>query len=327
MTVSRATLKRELPISDLKAERGRSVRVERLLFDLKTLRKIGGAFSRNRLGIIGAVLLISFVSMALLAQPLHSFDLIQDPNDVMASSDSTEIFKAPSGSHLLGTDDKGRDILSQLFYGTQNSLIVGFAAAALTMIFGSVIGLVAGAYGRAVDEFLMRFTDLFLVIPWLPFAVILASFLPPLNQPSMYKIIIVIGLTSWPPAARIVRSQVLSIRERTFIERSIALGAGKLHIMRRHLLPNVFPLVFANAILSVSNAILSESFLAFFGIGDPTRITWGMMLYNGYNFGGFASRAYWFIVPPGLCIILVVLGFTFVSYALDEVLNPRLRKR
>lgn len=327
MTFSRVAPARESPIPDPKAERERSVRVERLLLYLKVLRKTGRAFSRNRLGVIGIVLLISFVSMALIAQPLHSIGLIQDPNDVMASSDSTQILKGPSGSHLLGTDDKGRDIVSQLFYGTQNSLIVGFAAASLTMIFGSAIGLVAGAYGRGVDEFLMRFTDLFLVIPWLPFAVILASFLPPINQPSMYKIIIVIGLTSWPPSARIVRSQVLSIRERTFIERSVALGAGKLHIMRRHLLPNVFPLVFANAILSVSSAILSEAFLSFFGIGDPTRITWGMMLYNGYNFGGFASRAYWFIVPPGLCIVLVVLGFTFISYALDEVLNPRLRKR
>jgi peptide/nickel transport system permease protein len=300
--------------------------VEKLSLSLKVLRKTGRAFSKNRLGMIGVILLLIFVSMAVLAKPLYAVGWIQDPNNVMESS-SSETLKPPSQSHLIGTDDKGRDIMSQLFFGAKNSLVVGFAAALLTMAFGAAIGLIAGAFGRATDEFLMRFTDLFLVIPWLPFAVILASFLPPINQPSMYKIIIVIGLTSWPPAARIVRSQVLSIRERSFIERAISVGAGKLHIIRRHLLPNVFPLVFANAILSVSNAILSEAFLSFFGIGDPTRITWGMMLYNGYNFGGFASRAYWFIVPPGLCIVLVVLGFTFISYALDDVLNPKLRGR
>ena len=172
-----------------------------------------------------------------------------------------------------------------------------------------------------------RLTDVFLVIPWLPFAVILAALLPPENEPSMFKIIIVIGITSWPATARIVRSQVLSIRERAFVERAVAIGASRGHIMRKHLLPNVFPLVFASAILSVSAAILAEAFLSFFGLSDPTKITWGLMLYNAFNFGGFSNGAWWFVGPPGICIILVVLGFTFMSYSLDDILNPRLRRR
>jgi len=289
--------------------------------------KTANAFRKNRLGMVGVAILIVFISMSVLAGPFYTLGLIQNPDKAIESSDPTMKLKPPSASNLLGTDDRGRDVVSELFYGSRTSLIVGFTAALITMVLGAVVGLVAGAYGRATDEVLMRLTDVFLVIPWLPFAVILASFLPPLNQPSLFKIIIVIGVTSWPAAARIVRAQVLSIRERSFIERAVAVGSSKLHIIRVHLLPNVFPLIFANAILSVSYAILSQAFLSFFGISDPAQMTWGLMLYNAFNFGGFVNRAYWFVLPPGICIILVVLGFTFVSYALDDLLNPKLRRR
>lgn len=305
----------------------RSVRLEKMALLTKRVRKTWKAFTKSRQGVGGLLVLSCFVAVALLAGPLYSLGLIQNPNRVMESSDPDEILASPSSSHLLGTDEKGRDVLSELFFGSRNSLIVGFAAAVLTIILGAGIGLLSGASGRGMDEVLMRFTDLFLVIPWLPFAVILASFLPPLDRPSMYKIIIVIGVTSWASTARIVRSQVLSIRERAFVERAIAIGAGKGHIIRTHLFPNVFPLVFANAILSVSYAILSEAFLSFFGISDPMKMTWGLMLYNAFNFGGFSNGAYWFVLPPGICIIIVVLGFMLVSFSLDDILNPRLRKR
>lgn len=304
-----------------------SVRAEKLRLLAKRSREAWRIFRSNRSGMAGMVMLIVFISMALLAEPLYQLGLIQNPNNFLESSNPLEALSPPSSSHLLGTDERGRDVLSQIFFGTEASLIVGFAAAAITMILGAVVGLVAGIYGKAVDELLMRTTDLFLVIPWLPLAVILAMFLPPLGQPSMGKIIIVIGVTSWPATARIVRSQVLTVKERSFVERAISVGAGRLHIMRRHLLPNVFPLVFANAIISVSYAILSAAFLAFLGISDITQVTWGLMLYNAFNYGGFASQAWWYVLPPGLCIVLVVLGFTFVSFALDDILNPRLRRR
>ncbi len=291
------------------------------------MTKTATAFRKSLMGMVGLAILLFFVLMAILAEPLYDLGIIDNPNKVIESSDPTRALDSPSPDHLLGTDEKGRDVISELFFGSRNSLIVGFAAALITMILGAGIGLVAGSYGRSIDEFLMRATDLFLVIPWLPFAVILATFLPPENKPSLFKIIIVIGITSWPATARIVRAQVLSIRERSFIERAVCIGSGKMHIMGTHLLPNVFPLVFANAILSVSYAILSEAFLSFFGLSDPSKITWGLMLYNCFNFGGFANKAYWFVLPPGICIIVVVLGFTFVSYALDEIMNPRLRQR
>lgn len=291
------------------------------------MRRIWRSFTRSRMGMIGLVVLLTFIAMAFLAEPLYDLGLIQNPNNFTESSDPNQALFPPSSEHILGTDEKGRDVMSELFYGSRNSLIVGFAAALITIVLGAGIGLVAGSYGRGIDELLMRSTDLFLVIPWLPFAVILATFLPPEGKPSMFKIIIVIGVTSWPATARIVRAQVLSIRERAFVERATAVGSGKMHIIGTHLLPNVFPLVFANAILSVSYAILSEAFLSFFGLSDPSKITWGLMLYNGFNFGGFAHEAYWFVLPPGLCIISVVLGFTFVSYALDDILNPKLRRR
>lgn len=305
----------------------RTVRLEKLRLTVTRLDKTWRAFAKSRQGLGGLFILSCFVAIALLSGPMYSLGLIQNPNRVMESSDPGEILQSPSSSHLLGTDEKGRDVLSELFFGSRNSLIVGFAAAALTMALGAGVGLASGASGRAVDEALMRVTDVFLVIPWLPFAVILASFLPPLDRPSLYKIIIVIGVTSWASTARIVRSQVLSLRERSFIERAVAIGAGRVHIIRAHLLPNVFPLVFANAILSVSYAILSEAFLSFFGISDPTKMTWGLMLYNAFNFGGFANSAYWFVLSPGICIVIVVLGFMFISSALDDIMNPKLRKR
>jgi len=306
---------------------GSNVRREKIRLMAKRTRRVWRTFRKNLLGMIGLTMLVIFITMAVIAVPLYTLGLIQDPNNFTESSDPTRALESPSIDHLLGTDNLGRDVLSEIFYGSRNSLIVGFSAAVLTIVLGAGVGLFAGAYGKGVDEFLMRTTDLFLVIPWLPLAIILASFLPPLHQPSITKIIIVIGITSWPATARIVRSQVLSIKERAFIERAYAVGASRAHIIRAHLLPNVFPLVFANAILSVSYAILSEAFLAFFGISDPTKITWGLMLYNAFHFGGFANRAYWFVLPPGICIILVVLAFTFVSYALDDILNPKLRKR
>jgi len=274
----------------------------------------------------GLLMILAFVMIALLAGPFYNLGLIQNPNNVTESS-SPDHLHPPTSSHLLGTDDRGRDVVSELFFGSRNSLIVGFSAALITIVLGAGVGLVAGTYARGVDEVLMRLTDVFLVIPWLPFAVILAALLPPLDQPSMFKIIIVIAVTSWPATARIVRAQVLSIKERTFVVRAIAIGSSSRHIMAKHLFPNVVPLVFANAILAVSYAILSESFLSFFGLSDPTKITWGLMLYNAFNFGGFANAAYWFVLPPGLCIILVVMGFTFSSYVLDDILNPKLRRR
>jgi len=174
---------------------------------------------------------------------------------------------------------------------------------------------------------LMRVTDVFLVLPWLVLMIVLATLLP--GGPSVAKVVFVIGITGWSSTARMVRAQVMSIKSRTFVERAVAVGAGDSHIVRRHIFPNVFPLVFANSVLTVALSILSESTLSFIRLGpDPTKVvTWGNMLEDAMTGHAFLNGLYWWIVVPGLCIVFVVLAFTFVGYALDEVLNPKLRRR
>jgi peptide/nickel transport system permease protein len=168
----------------------------------------------------------------------------------------------------------------------------------------------------------MRLTDIFLVIPVLPLVIVLASIL----KPSIWNLILVIGITGWTPAARVIRSQVLSLKERTFVERSKAIGSGDLHIMFSHILPNVMPLVFANAALIISNAIITEATLSFFGLGDPSYPSWGIILHFAFVSGAVTLNAYWYVLSPGVCIVVAVLSFACLGYALDQTFNPRLRR-
>jgi peptide/nickel transport system permease protein len=161
------------------------------------------------------------------------------------------------------------------------------------------------------------------VIPWLALAIVLAA----IFGQSLFILIMVIGITSWPSTARIVRSQVLSVRERPFVERSRALGASHRQIVSRHILPNVFPVILANTILVVAIAILSEATLSFLGLGDPTRVTWGTIIEFAFAAGATSIGAWWWLIAPGVAIVLVVLAFTMCGYALDEILNPRIRTR
>jgi peptide/nickel transport system permease protein len=169
----------------------------------------------------------------------------------------------------------------------------------------------------------MRMTDWFLVLPWLALAIVLASIL----GQSLEIIILVIGITSWPSTARVVRSQTLTVKERPYIERARALGASDWHLITRHVLPNVFPVIFANTVLIVAIAILSETTLSFLGLGDPLHISWGTIIEFAFNAGASSIGAWWWLVAPGVSIIAVVLAFTMCGYAMDEVLNPRLRSR
>ena len=210
---------------------------------------------------------------------------------------------------------------AQFVWGSRASLFVGLAATLLTIAIGAAVGVTAGFFGRWSDAILMRFTDWFLVIPFLPLAIALAAVL----GPSIRNIILVIGVTSWPSTARLIRAQVLTLKERLYVDRSRALGASDAHIMGRHILPNVAPLILANLTLTVPVAILSETTLAFLGLGDPSRASWGKMLQEGFEAGALTQEAWWYYVPPGLGIMLVVLAFTLVGQALEEVLDPRLR--
>ncbi len=231
-----------------------------------------------------------------------------------------DVYAPPSPAHLFGTDDAGRDVLSNFIYGARISLIVGFFASFISVFIGGTIGIVAGFYGGQVENLLMRFTDIMLVIPDLPLAVVLVA----LTKPSLLNIIFVIGILGWTGTARLVRSQTLSVKERKFVLRARAIGSGNLHIIRQHIFPLVLPLMVANTVLVISLAILEESTLSFLGLSDPTNLSWGQMLNFAFTRGGLSSGAWWALAAPGLGIVWVVLGCTLLGHGLEQILNPRL---
>ncbi|MEP9365366.1 ABC transporter permease [Nocardioides sp. CN2-186] len=274
-------------------------------------------FRSNRAGMFGLVVLSIFVLVAVFAP------LIADRSGLEVTQATGGILEPPSREYWLGTDDNGRSVLTLLIWGSRISLFVGLMATVISMLIGTFVGLTSGYFGGWVGAVLFRLTEWFLAIPFLPLAIVLATVL----GRSLVNIVIVIGVTSWPGTALLIRSQVLSIKERAFLERSRALGAGHRHLINRHVFPNVVPLVFANTTLCVAVAILSETTLSFLGLGDPTRVSWGSMLDDAYSVGAITTGSWWFFVPPGLCVVLVVLSFTLVGQALEAVLNPKLRER
>jgi peptide/nickel transport system permease protein len=280
---------------------------------------------RSTSGMIGLVILVIFTLVAIIGPWIAP----QDPN--ATSSFSDQILAAPSAEHWLGTDDNGRDVLSQLILGTRISMLVGFAAAVVSAVLGALVGISAGYFGGWVDRILTAIDDWFLVIPFLPLAIVLATLLGnaanslPLGR--VLILIMVIGLTGWAGTSRIIRSQVLSVKERMFIERAKALGSSTPWIIRKQILPNVLPLIFANTVLIIAVSILTESTLSFLGLGDPTRASWGQMLNAANDSGAMAQGAWWFFIPPGVAIVLVVIAFTMVGYAIEEIVNPKLRER
>jgi len=223
---------------------------------------------------------------------------------------------------LLGSDQYGRDIFTQLLYGARVSLIVGLLSAFFSTSVGLIVGLVAGYMGKLVDQILMRFTDMLLVIPDTPLYIVLMAVI----SPTVWNLILLITVIGWTGFARVVRSQVLSLRERPFVEAAKAVGAGKFRIILRHILPNVMSLVYVTLATAVPYAIVSEAWLSWLGLYDPTMMTWGRMLHDAENTVE-GIRMWWWIVPPGICIALISLSFILLGYALDEILNPKLRER
>jgi len=240
-----------------------------------------------------------------------------DPN-----ASSLDVLEPPSWSHILGTTENGSDVFSQILVGARVSIVVGFAAALISAVLGSVVGLAGGYFGGWTDRILDSLENWFLVIPTLPLMIVLARLL----DPSLVVLIAVIGLTSWAGTGRVVRAQVFTLRERAFVERARALGASDAYIIRKHILPNTLPLIFANTVLIVAVAILSEAALAFLGLGDPTQISWGTMLENAFSSGAPSAGAWWYVVPPGLCITILVLAVSMLGFLFEEYINPRLRE-
>ena len=277
---------------------------------------LGLAWS-DPIGRVGFILLAFSIIVAIFGPIVFPFD----PKAV--GKTAADILRPPSLQHWLGTDELGRDVFRETIAGAQVSLLVGLLATAISMIAGTTVGLSAGYSRGWLGGLMMRVTDFFLVIPTLPLIIVLAAVV----GQSLGVIIIVIGLTSWASTARIVRSQVLSLRERVFVERIRSLGATDMRIAVVHILPNVMPLIFANTVLVIAGSILAEATLAFLGLGDPTHVSWGTMLHSAFTNGATSRGAWWYLLPPGIGIVIVVLAFTLIGYTLDRILNPRLRNR
>ncbi len=271
-------------------------------------------YRKNKLGMIGLILIIIYVFIAIFAPyitPYNPYEKTGKP------------FIPPSPEHIFGTDELGRDIFSLTIYGTRISLFVGILATLLSAVIGSAVGILSGYFGGLIDDLLMRITDLFLIIPGIPFLIVLSVIL----GSNIWNIITVIAIISWPSTARLVRSETLSLKSRTFIEAAKLAGATDTYILTRHILVNVLPLISASIILTITRAIILEAGLSFLGLGDPTKISWGTMLYFADRYGAMFSSNPYYIIIPGVALSVLGLAFVFVSYAVDEIVNPRLRTR
>jgi peptide/nickel transport system permease protein len=269
------------------------------------------AFRRPSM-IFGLTVLAIFIFVAIFAPLLEPYN---------PRAKTGAVYEAPSSAHWLGTDDGGADMLSLVIAGSRVSLIVGFAAALVAMLIGGTIGLWSGFYGGKSDTVLMRITDYVLVIPDIPLMIIVAA----LFGRSLTNIILIIGIIYWTSTARLIRAQTKSVRERAYVTRSRALGAGNQRLIGKHVLPQVMPLLIANTVLTVAIAIFAETYITFLGLGDPELISWGRLIENAFKGDAVINEAWWAIVPPGVCVTLVILACTMIGMAMEDALNPRLR--
>ncbi|MGZ4333621.1 MAG: ABC transporter permease [Gaiellaceae bacterium] len=274
-------------------------------FLLRTIRRRPSAA-------IGVVILLVIGLAAILAPWLAPYGLHTQVGPV---------FGRPTWRHPVGLDDGGIDMVTLLMWGARISLVVGFAATLVSMAIGGTVGVLAGYFGGKVDTILMRITDYFLVIPDVPLMIVVAA----IWGPSLFHIVIVIGILLWTGTARVLRAQVKSVRERVYVKRARALGAGHMRIVLRHVLPQVAPLLIANTVLTVAVAIFDETALSFLGLGDPSRTSLGKVIENAFERAAISSGAWWAIVPPGALVALIILACSLVGGALEDALNPRLR--
>jgi peptide/nickel transport system permease protein len=274
-------------------------------FVLRTIRRQPAALA-------GALFLVAAVITAILAPWIAPYPLNQQVGPV---------FGPPTWQHLLGLDDGGIDMVTLLIWGLRTSLVVGFAATFVSMVIGGTVGIVAGYFGGHTDNVLMRITDYFLVIPDVPLMIVVAA----IWGPSLFHIIIVIGILLWTSTARVIRAQVKSVRERVYVKRARALGAGHTRIVVRHVLPQVAPLLVASTVLTIAVAIFDETALSFLGLGDPSTISLGSIMEHAFERAAISTGAWWAIVPPGVLVTLLILACSLVGGALEDALNPRLR--
>jgi peptide/nickel transport system permease protein len=279
-------------------------------------RRRGGWFFQilreSRQAKVGLAVLLFFIVVALLAPWIAPYSVHEQTGAV---------YCPPSSEHLLGCDDGGIDMLSLLIVGGRTSLVVGFAATFVAMVIGGGIGIIAGYRGGWLDGLLMRITDYFLVIPDVPLMIVAAA----VFGRSTLNVVLIIGIIYWTSTARLIRAQVKSVRERVYVKRARALGGGHGRLVWKHITPQVAPLLVANTVLTIAIAVFAETYIAFLGLEDPSTISWGKLIQNSLTGGAIFHKAWWAIIPPGLCVTIVILAATMMGQAMEDALNPRLR--
>jgi len=252
----------------------------------------------------GLVIFVTFLLTAAFAPFISPYDPWQ----------RFEPYQPPTGSHLLGTNDMGNDILSELIFGSRVSLTVGFGAAIMATLIGTMVGLVSGYFRGLADELLMGVTDIFLMIPQIPLIIVLAAFL----RPSFWTLALLLGSLWWTSTARVVRSRALQIRETSFVEGSRSLGFSNWHIILTDMLPNVAQVIIPKFLLAIASAMIAEASISFLGLGDTTTKSWGMMINFAFTRGGFINGLWWWYITPGLCITLFVLCVVLMGSHLED---------
>jgi len=269
------------------------------------------SFLSTPAGAVGAAI----VAVALFVAVLAPYLAPADPYQITRAT-----FLAPSGEHILGTDNLGRDMASRLIWGTRTSLLFGFGAASLSLVIGVVLGALSGYFGGITDHLFSRLFEVFLMVPRLFLIILLVA----MFGSNMLIAIGVIGFTLWPSNAKLMRAQVLTLKSRAFVRASIGSGASHLHVLARHVMPNGVSAVIANSSLQMANAVLLEASLSFLGLGDPNVVSWGQVIQQGQS---YMVRAWWIVTLPGLLLVILILGIYLLGDALAMKLNPRLRTR
>lgn len=273
----------------------------------------------DKLGLAGAVVLAVLIGVAIFAPAIAPYDPLES---VIKPGGDLAYLEPPSRAHLLGTDNLGRDLFSQVLVGTRVALIVGFVAAFLVTLVGTTVALLAGYYRGIVDDILMRLVDVAYSIPLEPLAIVVLSFL----KPSIWNIIMVVAVLSWRAPARVIRAQVLSLVERPFVKAARVSGASDLRIIFLHIAPNILAIAHVYIAITFGWAVIAETSISFLGFGDPRAISWGQILHQAF-LSGAIRLAWWWAVPPGVCIMVTVMSVFFIGRAYELVLNPRLRRR
>jgi peptide/nickel transport system permease protein len=279
-------------------------------------RRLGIASTLGFEMTLGGPVLVLFVLVALAAPLLAPYD---------PHAFSGQPLERPSPAHLLGTNDAGQDILSELLHGARISLAVGLGAALGTVALGLLVGGVAGYLGGPLDALLMRLVDVMLILPRLPLLILLAAFL----GSGLVQTVVIISLLFWPTTARLIRAQVQSQRVRGYVRMARNFGGGTGYVLRRHILPAIAPLIVFGLVAAAGRAVAMEAGLAFLGLGDPTAKSWGLMMRFALDLPGLllTDRWLWWLLPPGLCLTLLILALTYVGMGLERHLQPRLARR